>query len=47
LDGYDDANVVKEGCFRGAKMIDGAGHWVQQEQAGRVIDEVKAFLVTL
>ncbi|KAK3624629.1 hypothetical protein LTR56_020879 [Elasticomyces elasticus] len=47
LDGYDDANVVKEGCFRGAKMIDRAGHWVQQEQAERVIEEVKAFLQTL
>ncbi|KAJ9625026.1 hypothetical protein H2203_004977 [Taxawa tesnikishii (nom. ined.)] len=40
LDGY------KESCtdFRGATFVDGAGHWVQQEQTEKVLDAIKAFL---
>ncbi|KAF4555782.1 Hypothetical protein D9617_2g057460 [Elsinoe fawcettii] len=30
--------------FRGATFVEGAGHWVQQEQAGRVVEEVLKFL---
>jgi pimeloyl-ACP methyl ester carboxylesterase len=30
--------------FRGVRVIDGAGHWVQQEQPGAVIDALLAFL---
>ncbi|KAK0250745.1 hypothetical protein LTS09_014129 [Friedmanniomyces endolithicus] len=44
LEGYEDRAVVGEGCFRGVRMVEGAGHWVQQEQAGRVVEEVKEFL---
>lgn len=44
LEGYEDQKVVKEGCLRGVTMIEGAGHWVQQEQPARVIDEVQKFL---
>ncbi|KAK1065711.1 hypothetical protein LTR74_007749 [Friedmanniomyces endolithicus] len=44
LEGYEDRGVVGEGCFRGVRMVEGAGHWVQQEQAGRVVEEVKKFL---
>ncbi|KAI0172852.1 alpha/beta-hydrolase [Hypoxylon sp. FL1284] len=47
LEGYEDPKTVKEGCYRGAKMIDGAGHWVQQEQPDAVVREVLAFLDTL
>jgi len=35
------------GDFRGAMLIEGAGHWVQQEQPGAVIDRLQAFLATL
>ena len=45
--GYEDENRVKPGCFRGTKLIDGAGHWVQQEQPEAVTKEVLAFLKTL
>lgn len=44
---YEDDTVVKEGCFRGTTLIDGAGHWVQQEQPEEVINAIKAFLGTL
>lgn len=44
---YEDPNSVKPGCFRGVKMIDHAGHWVQQEQPKAVIKEVLGFLKTL
>ncbi|KAH8680707.1 Alpha/Beta hydrolase protein [Xylariales sp. PMI_506] len=47
LEGYDDPKVVREGCFRGRKLIDGAGHWVQQEQPEAVIREILAFFDTL
>jgi pimeloyl-ACP methyl ester carboxylesterase len=35
-----------ESCseFRGIRFIDGAGHWPQQEQPGKVIEEVLHFL---
>lgn len=42
LQGYEKS--VTKGCFRGAKMIDHAGHWVAQEQPTRVTEEVLAFL---
>ena len=46
---YQEPGVVEhmaEVCtdFRGVKMIDGAGHWVQQEQPERVIEEIMIFL---
>ncbi|KAK3073300.1 hypothetical protein LTR53_005252 [Teratosphaeriaceae sp. CCFEE 6253] len=47
LEGYEDEGVVVKGCFRGAKMVDGAGHWVQQEQPERVLEEIKTFLGSL
>ena len=36
------ADVCKD--FRGVKMIEGAGHWVQQEQPERVAEEIFNFL---
>ncbi|KAA6413683.1 MAG: alpha beta-Hydrolase [Lasallia pustulata] len=36
------ADVCKD--FRGVKMIEGAGHWVQQEQPERVVEEILDFL---
>lgn len=44
---YEDDTVVKKGCFRGTTLIDGAGHWVQQEQPEEVIGAIKSFLGTL
>jgi len=47
FEAYEDGTCVKPGCFRGAKLIDHAGHWVQQEQPEAVTKEVLAFLKTL
>lgn len=47
FDDYENSKTVKEGCFRGTKLIDGAGHWVQQEKPEAVVREVLAFLETL
>ncbi|KAI6089076.1 alpha/beta-hydrolase [Hypoxylon rubiginosum] len=47
LESYDDPKTVKEGCYRGAKLADGAGHWVQQEQPDAVVREILAFFDTL
>lgn len=33
--------------FRGIKFIDGAGHWPQQEQPAKVVEEILAFLQSL
>ncbi|KAK3676897.1 hypothetical protein LTR78_003101 [Recurvomyces mirabilis] len=44
FEGYEDESLVMKGCFRGARIVEGAGHWVQQERAERVIEEVKGFL---
>lgn len=32
------------GDFRGVRLVEGAGHWVQQEQPGRVVEELLGFL---
>ncbi|KAH7311421.1 Alpha/Beta hydrolase protein [Stachybotrys elegans] len=47
LEAYDDPEVVEKGMFRGCKMIEGAGHWVQQEQPDAVVEELLAFLGSL
>ncbi|KAK4464044.1 Alpha/Beta hydrolase protein [Cladorrhinum samala] len=47
LEGYEDEKLVKKGMFRGVKMVEGAGHWVQQEQPERVAEEVLEFLKSL
>lgn len=47
LESYEDDGCVRRGCYRGATLIDGAGHWVQQEQPKQVIDAITAFLGTL
>jgi pimeloyl-ACP methyl ester carboxylesterase len=30
--------------YRGTHLIDGAGHWVQQEQPAAVVEKVQNFL---
>ncbi|KAI0886159.1 alpha/beta-hydrolase [Annulohypoxylon maeteangense] len=47
LEAYTDPSSVKTFYFRGARFIEGAGHWVQQEQPDAVIKEILAFLGTL
>ncbi|KAI0133026.1 Alpha/Beta hydrolase protein [Xylariales sp. AK1849] len=47
LESYEDPKVVKEACFRGAKLIDGAGHWVQQGRPEAVVREILGFFETL
>ncbi|KAF2768307.1 alpha/beta-hydrolase [Teratosphaeria nubilosa] len=47
FESYEDEAVVAKGMFRGARLIDRAGHWVQQEQPERVVEEVMGFLRSL
>ncbi|KAI0204303.1 Alpha/Beta hydrolase protein [Astrocystis sublimbata] len=47
LESYEDAKTVKAGCFRGVTLVDGAGHWVQQEQPEAVLEAVLSFFNTL
>lgn len=47
LEGYEDEKVVKRGMFRGVKIVKSAGHWVQQEQPERVVEEVLELLKSL
>ncbi|KAI0195551.1 Alpha/Beta hydrolase protein [Xylaria flabelliformis] len=47
IEGYEDTKTVKAGCFRGATMVDGAGHWVQQEKPEAVIAALLSFFKTL
>ncbi|KAI2637910.1 alpha/beta-hydrolase [Hypomontagnella submonticulosa] len=47
IEGYEDPKSIKEGCYRGPKFVEGAGHWVQQEQPEAVVREILAFFETL
>ncbi|KAI1259000.1 Alpha/Beta hydrolase protein [Xylariaceae sp. FL1019] len=47
IEGYEDPARVKEGCFRGTRLIPDAGHWVQQEQPEAVVVALLEFLKTV
>ncbi|KAJ2971674.1 hypothetical protein NUW58_g9350 [Xylaria curta] len=47
IESYEDAKTVAAGCFRGVTMVDGAGHWVQQEKPEAVARAILAFFETL
>ncbi|KAF7193317.1 Epoxide hydrolase A [Pseudocercospora fuligena] len=47
FEAYEDPKAVKPGCFRGATLIEHAGHWVQQEQSEKVTMCVLGFLKSL
>ena len=36
----EEGKSVKDGCYRGTVLVDGAGHWVNQEQPGRCVEEI-------
>ncbi|CZT14161.1 related to epoxide hydrolase [Ramularia collo-cygni] len=44
FEAYEDEKCVRPGCFKGTRLIDHAGHWVQQEQSQAVTKEVLDFL---
>nr|POF22272.1 epoxide hydrolase a [Quercus suber] len=47
LQSYDDPKTVKEGYNNGVYLVDGAGHWIQQEQADAVVQHLTHFLAKL
>ncbi|KAI1815616.1 alpha/beta-hydrolase [Poronia punctata] len=47
LESYEDPDVIKPGCYRAMTLIEGAGHWVQQEQPDAVVDALLRFFDTL
>ncbi|KAI5921799.1 Alpha/Beta hydrolase protein [Camillea tinctor] len=47
LESYADPEVVKEGCSRGATLIDGSGHWIQQEDPESVVAMIFSIFETL
>ena len=47
FESYEDPKIVAERCFRGATMVEGAGHWVQQEKSQEVVEAIARFLNTL
>ncbi|KAJ8113789.1 hypothetical protein ONZ43_g5072 [Nemania bipapillata] len=47
VESYRDERSVKPGCFRGVTLVEGAGHWVQQEKPGVVIEAILSFFRTL
>lgn len=47
LQSYDDPKTIQKGCKKAVILVDGAGHWVQQEQPQAVIKHVSDFLASL
>lgn len=47
LDSYGNETIVVKGASRGITLIEGAGHWVQQERPDEVIGELLGFLGTV
>ncbi|GAW24997.1 hypothetical protein ANO14919_145950 [Xylariales sp. No.14919] len=47
FESYEDPKTVKAGCFKGVTLVDGAGHWVQQEQPEAVAKAILSFFKTL
>jgi len=38
VEAMETGKSVKEGCYRGTELVDGAGHWVNQEQPERCVE---------
>lgn len=44
VEAMDEGRSVMKECYRGTKIVSGAGHWVQQERAAEVVGIVEGFL---
>ncbi|KAK7934859.1 hypothetical protein PG985_000354 [Apiospora marii] len=44
---FDDTRAVKAGCYRGAKVVPGSGHYLPQEQPDAVVGHISEFFATL
>jgi len=40
VEAMESAKSVDQGLYRGTVLVDGAGHWVNQEQPERCVDEI-------
>ena len=40
LEAMEQGKSVKEGFYRGTILVEGAGHWVNQEQPKRCVEEI-------
>lgn len=40
VEAMESGKSVREGFYRGTVLVDGAGHWVNQEQPERCVEEV-------
>ena len=40
VEAMEQGKSVKEGCYKGTVLVDGAGHWVNQEQPERCVQEI-------
>jgi pimeloyl-ACP methyl ester carboxylesterase len=40
VEAMEQAKSVKSGMYKGTVLVDGAGHWVNQEQPERCVQEV-------
>ena len=40
VEAMENGKSVKHGCYRGTVLVDGAGHWVNQEQSERCVQQI-------
>ena len=40
VEAMETGKSVREGCYRGTVLVEGAGHWVNQEQAQKCVQEI-------
>jgi pimeloyl-ACP methyl ester carboxylesterase len=40
VEAMEQGESVREGMYRGTVLVEGAGHWVNQEQPQRCLDEI-------
>jgi len=40
VEAMEQSKSVQEGCYRGTVLVEGAGHWVTQEQPERCVQEI-------